>query len=139
MVPFVGELFDEIPGRSQLSVLPGASEFFLLSRKTEDLCRYCSHEGPIAYIETEFFGGKGRQSAVAWARNRVAFGPESVSLEDRAGSADWQSAPINRALRLFGVRCEKDEDEYDALGLGAIRDIEDWFEDLQTEEDDRSE
>jgi hypothetical protein len=75
-----------------------------------------SRGGVVAQIETEYFGGLGGQSATAWRDGRVVFGP-----------AKGESGPINGALKLLGVRCTN-TDEFDAVGLGRVRQTEDWIQ-----------
>ncbi len=64
-----------------------------------------------AYVETDYFGGAGEQGAIAARDGSVAFGP-------RHG----EHGPINAALKILGVRKQKDLDEFDTLGLRLFRD-----------------
>ncbi len=64
-----------------------------------------------AYVETDYFGGMGEQSAVVARDGGIVFGPRHA-----------EHGPINAALRILGVRKERDLDEYDTLGLGLYRD-----------------
>jgi hypothetical protein len=70
---------------------------------------------PVAYIEAEFFGGTGGQSAVAWSGGSRVLGPLHA-----------QEA-INETLRFLGVRADGARDEFDAVGLGRYRDTADWI------------
>src|SRR5581483_12196107 len=63
---------------------------------------------PIAWIETDYFGGFGTKSAILWKdgkkkRFREAFGG------------------IDKAMHELGVVCKGDKDEFDTLGLGRHR------------------
>ncbi len=72
--------------------------------------------GALAYVETDYFGGTGGQSAMAFAN-----GDEAVPLQkSRAGGA------INAALRAIGVAKDADKDEFDTIGLGERRRMEDY-------------
>jgi hypothetical protein len=75
----------------------------------------------IAYVETDYFGGRGNQSAVVWRDGAIQFGPmrtgDGTSLLDGA---------INRALRELGVVRGRATDEFAAIGLNLYRDNEDW-------------
>ncbi|MEM9861578.1 MAG: hypothetical protein AAF938_08190 [Myxococcota bacterium] len=63
------------------------------------LCLLSEH-APVAYIETEYFGGAGTQSAAAYLDGEEAFAEGGVE----AGH------PINRALQMIGVhRAGSDE------------------------------
>jgi hypothetical protein len=97
----------------RIFVEPGSyhSEFIYLSNALLSLLLELSKEQAIAYIETDYFGGIGNQSAVLAQNGRVVFGPARGP-----GS-------INRTLQMMGVvRTEPDLDEFDAVGLGWLRD-----------------
>jgi hypothetical protein len=89
-----------------------------LSRQLIDLLRRTSHQGPLIYFETEYFGGMGGQGAAVFQDGEVTFGPQ------------WgQIGTINQALRLLGVRVEPPaDDEFDTVGLGRYRRTERWLE-----------
>ncbi|HVJ81804.1 MAG TPA: hypothetical protein VNC50_12125 [Planctomycetia bacterium] len=87
-----------------------------------------SNRFPIAYIETDYFGGRGVQAAIVWSKGTVIFGaaatPDFTSFEKprppQAGGA------INQALRRLGVARRPSLDEFDTLGLGRHRDNAAW-------------
>lgn len=82
---------------------------------------------PIAYIETEYFGGVGTQSAALWDAGKLTIGPLSfgpVSNLPVGPRLDW---PINKVLRGLGVNHGAQIDEFAALGLGRYRSNEDWL------------
>ena len=68
---------------------------------------------PIAFVETEYFGGTGGQGAVVFKDGVPIYGPE------------WDEiGPINRALALLGVETSPlATDEFDTVGLGSLRSI----------------
>lgn len=68
-----------------------------------------SMHGPVAYIETEYFGGAGTQVATAFDR-RVRI---------------LECGSVNEALRAIGVRAAPGRDEWDTLGLSAHRGMPD--------------
>jgi hypothetical protein len=70
----------------------------------------------IAYVEAEFFGGQGGQSAAVWKEGKLVFGPVVSEYA------------INEALKLLGVVKDDAHDEFDAIELGMHRDTEDWIE-----------
>ena len=72
--------------------------------------------GKFAYVEAEFFGGVGGQSAAIWNEGEVVFGPV---VSEHA---------INDALKLLGVVKGEAQDEFDAIKLGAYRNTEDWIQ-----------
>lgn len=73
--------------------------------------------GALAYVETEYFGGTGGQSAMAFVDGHEAMAPQ----RSRGGGGT-----INQALRAIGVRREGDKDEFDVIGLGERRSMEDY-------------
>lgn len=72
--------------------------------------------GALAYVETEYFGGTGGQSAMAYVDGRVKMEP---------ARAEW-AGPINQALRRIGVVPEGEKDAFDTIGLGERRTMEDY-------------
>ena len=71
--------------------------------------------GAVCYLEAEYFGGHGDQTATVWQNGICTLGPIT---EDHA---------FNKALRLIGVRCFDGKDEFDSLGLGKHRSDEEWL------------
>lgn len=73
-------------------------------------------KSPVAYIETEYFGGHGEQTAVFWVGGKIQyFGQNSYG-------------PINHALRTLGVKATADLDEFDTVGLARYRSNRDFQE-----------
>ena len=81
-----------------------------------------SQHGPVAWVETDYFGGNGSQSAAAWVGGEAVVGPSKSGAE--TGPPD---GAINLALRCIGVTCGEGGDEFDAIGLGWYRDNEEWM------------
>jgi hypothetical protein len=73
--------------------------------------------GGLAYVETEYFGGTGGQSAMAFADGREAMAPQRA----RGGGG-----AINQALRAIGVKRSVADDEFDTVGLGERRSMDDY-------------
>ncbi|MEU3625813.1 hypothetical protein BS329_19210 [Amycolatopsis coloradensis] len=63
LLPMTDALFDAVT----IAGAPRPSGF----RKLAD----CSTDGPVAYIEAEYFGGAGSQNAQVWDGRHVALGP----------------------------------------------------------------
>src|SRR5262249_8022642 len=64
-------LHDEIMAAEQSTAPDPIPQFERLSASVEAALREASVSGPLAYIETDYFGGCGTQSAVAWDRGGV--------------------------------------------------------------------
>ena len=71
---------------------------------------------PVAYVETDYFGGFGEQNATVWRE-----GKKKTYKRKMFG-------PIDQALADIGVQSSPTEDEFDALGLGNHRTNDDWLE-----------
>ena len=111
MIPVTDDLYDEFADGGEVD------RFYKLSPGIENWAKRISDSAPIAYVEAEFFGGTGGQSAIAWSQGSSVLGP-----------VHSQHA-INEVLRFFGVRVEKAHDEFDAIGLGRHRGTVDWIAD----------
>jgi hypothetical protein len=91
--------------------------FRLLTEAFHSLLRDLSRFGPLAYVETEYFGGVGGQGALVYSSREVLMGPQ------------WQdSGPVNQALKLVGVKRRLFGDEFSALGLDQYRSNDDLTE-----------
>jgi hypothetical protein len=112
-----------------------AKPFEHLEQLTERLAQWAgaqSRRFPLAYVETDYFGGDGGQAAVAWSGGEVVFGP--LRTMDRPEGGKFVPTPllegaINRAVRHLGVERGDARDEFDALGLGRHRSNEAWLAD----------
>jgi len=80
-----------------------------------------SHGSAVAYLETEYFGGVGEQSAVLWKDGRLVLGP--LTLESAGGKRPRSLWPINAILRGLGVNSAGTQyaDEFEAFGLAQYR------------------
>ena len=91
--------------------------FMLLTDGFHELLLDLSRFGPLAYIETEYFGGNGGQGAVVYSGREVVMKPE------------WShSGPVNRALKLIGVKRGLVGDRFSALDLGKNRSNDDLID-----------
>ncbi len=73
--------------------------------------------GGLAYVETEYFGGTGEQSAMAYVDGREVMAPQ----RSRGGGG-----PINQSLRAIGATRSEANDEFDTVGLGLHRSMDDY-------------
>jgi hypothetical protein len=119
IVPITDETFDALRARFPNVEDPSAPEFYKLSGPIMIVARQLSVFGPVAYIETDYFGGTGSQSAMVWSQGEITMPPTQSD-----------GGPINRALRLLGVRAGLTQDEFDAVGLGRNRSNDQWLEDF---------
>ncbi|NOT41812.1 MAG: hypothetical protein HOP13_15125 [Alphaproteobacteria bacterium] len=109
LVPVSDDAFDAVVAREGPSDSVGP-EFWRLTETLMELARECSVHGPIAYAETDYFGGVGVQSAAAWIQGKLALPPTT-----------HPAGPINAALHTIGLERANGLDEFDTLGLGLVR------------------
>jgi hypothetical protein len=96
----------------------GAEGLQHLSTRLVEELRRSSHEGPLIYFETEYFGGTGGQGAVVFRDGELVFGPNWAAI-----------GPINHALKLIGITVEAPaRDEFETVGLHRHRRTEAWLE-----------
>jgi hypothetical protein len=94
--------------------LPGGFDRFLADR---------SQDGPIAYVEADYFGGTGEQRAAVWDAGALVFGPLHLPEYEPFPA---EGSPVSQALRRLGVEAGEAFDEFDAAGLQAHRQTEEW-------------
>ena len=109
LIPVGDDAFDTVVAREGMSELAGP-EFWRLTEVLMELARECSVHGPIAYGETDYFGGAGVQGAAAWLAGKLALPPTTHT-----------AGPINAALHTIGLERANGLDEFDTLGLGQVR------------------
>jgi hypothetical protein len=80
-----------------------------------------SRRAPVAYIATAYFGGNGKQDALAWERGILRFSPTTPDYD-----RPWPHTPISQALRTIGVVADEGLDEFDTVGLGKHRETHRW-------------
>lgn len=77
-----------------------------------------SIHSPVAYIETDYFGGIGEQGAAAYKSGLCIYGPISN-----------ESTAISEALKILGVKKKTISiDEFDTIELHRHRENDDWIE-----------
>ena len=123
VVPFNEDLEDDV------QQLQGTGDWLQtgprLSTGTMAFADRASQGASLGYLETEYFGGIGEQSAVLWQNGVLTLGPLSMS-NDSSGAVGRRPRslwPVNAVLRGLGVRSAGHDDEFDALGLGAYRSL----------------
>ncbi len=95
-----------------------------LSKEVIRLGEKISSKGPVAYFETNYWGGLGSQSVIVWKEGKIIFGPTTTSTE--VLSRHYLEGAVNQALRLIGVVRAENHDEFDTVGLAEERTISDW-------------
>lgn len=116
LIPYTEEFYDEL---NQFEKSADFEGFYLLNEKLFNYLLSKSVVDPVAYIEADYFGGVGQQSA-------IMVGDEKVILDVRAGDSEY--GPVNLVLKEFGIIRESNLDEWDTVGLLRYRDTDDWLE-----------
>jgi hypothetical protein len=125
--------FGLLPLTEELAGPNGPWPFEQLHRLTLVLADWAvlqSRHFPLAYIETNYFGGVGTQAAIVWRDGVAAFGPELSEtkwVDGKFVSPSYLDKAINRSLRLLGMFRGEVVDEFDAVGLGRHRSDDDWI------------
>jgi hypothetical protein len=89
------------------------------------LVEACSTMGPAAYLEADYLGSHGHQTAAVWRAGALVLGPLLLGRREEFSTA---TAPISVALRALGVLAEGRRDEFVLVGLGRHRRTVDWIE-----------
>jgi hypothetical protein len=121
LLPLTDALFDAIT----ITDAPRLSGFWKMPAGFDRELAACSTDGPVAYVEAEYFGGTGSQNAQVWDGGHVVLGPLHLP-EKQATPPD--GSPISQALRRLGVDKGNHHDEFDAVGLNRHRDTDDWLD-----------
>ena len=111
LIPITGELLHEVGASGE------SGQFYKFTLPIAGWLRAISASAPAAYIEAEFFGGVGGQSATVWPHGEQLLGPTH------------NSDAINIALRLIGVQRGTSRDEFEAVGLPRHRHTNGWLAD----------
>jgi hypothetical protein len=122
LIPVTEDLYDAVTDGSGEKVMG----FWFLPGGFDATLAEWSKQGPVSYVEAEYFGGRGVQSAAVWADGQVVLGP----LHQPEGEAHAeQGSPISQALRHLGVQKGDGHDEFDTAGLNRYRDVDHWGSD----------
>lgn len=121
---------DAVPGgapgaaRDRTDLLTGReSGFAVLTEGVAALVAAGSVRGTLAYVEADYLGPDGRQSAAVWRAGMLVWGPMLLGCRE---PFDSRTAPISIALRDLGVVAAGQRDEFVVAGLGRLRRTADW-------------
>jgi hypothetical protein len=95
LLPMTDALFDAVT----VAGAPQLDGFWKAPAGFDRAMATCSANGPVAYVEAEYFGGTGEQSAVLWDAGQVVLG--RLHRAERA-SIPAVGTPISQALRRLG-------------------------------------
>ncbi len=89
----------------------------------------------VLYLETNYFGGAGSQSAALFANGQVIWRESETFLAAVSSRKSWfrrattptqkpQNYPINKGLAALGVSRSSGSDEFNSVDLGRFRSLE---------------
>lgn len=117
LVPVMSGTLDALGSAEASGISEGS--FRKLTRGAEEWLETASLAGPIAYIETDYFGGVGTQAAAVWDWGRLRWGPQTGDI-----------GPVNEALHSLGVpRVGAGHDAFERVGLQLHRSNDRWRDD----------
>ncbi|SCG78489.1 hypothetical protein GA0070609_5605 [Micromonospora echinaurantiaca] len=127
LLPVTPQLVAELTGAlPDFSVADRDAEHpfhLVLSPALSEVLARWSRQGPVAYLEAEFFGGAGYQSAAVWLGGTLSWGPRLDTVFD-GPRAEW---PLNAALLRLGAEPGAWIDPFAELGLHVERSAEGWL------------
>lgn len=116
IIPFTQNFYDEV---NQYSESNHFDKFEYLNERLFNFLSQKSLIEPIAYVEADYFGGTGGQSAIMFEKSKIII---DIRYTDTGYGA------INSVLKEFGISKENNNDEWDTVGLLRHRKTEDWLE-----------
>ncbi|SNX66623.1 hypothetical protein SAMN06272735_8520 [Streptomyces sp. TLI_55] len=127
LVPVTTQLLGETAGLTDQDGAGPGRPSTVTSPAFEQTLSYWSRGGPIAYVEADFHGGDGYQTAAVWRNGAKAWGP-AHTWDFTGPREDW---PINAALALLDVVASSSErvsyhDLFLEVGLGWEQDMDGW-------------
>jgi hypothetical protein len=122
LIPVTEDLVFELDGQG-IRVSPETG-FWHLSIGLQRLLVTASARGPIAYLEADYFGREGRQTAAVWNSGVTVYGPRILGRNEAFPAGG--NSPICGALRQLGVVAVGHRDEFVVAGLGRYRRTVDW-------------
>ena len=122
LVPVTDDLVLELDGTgTRISIETG---FWQLSVGVHRLLITGSVRGRIAYLEADYIGREGRQTAAVWQSGETIYGPKILGRNEPFPAGG--NSPICGALRALGVIAAGHRDEFVVTGLGRFRRTVDW-------------
>ena len=128
IIPVTDELIEDIDELSGKEATFPFDEFEKLNSNLISLLK--SYNSQLAYIETEYWGGTGCQSAVIIDGNLNSIKPlktesEWDNLKDKHLHTPIGVWAINSVLKTLGIKITNQQDEFDEIRLGLFRSNED--------------
>ena len=124
MLFLTNSLFDAITGSANETSTQSEDGFQLLTHPVKLILEeYSQNNGKIAYIETDYHGGTGSQSAVLFENGRKTICKVLDDSSSEPAPANLSEWAINSVLIALGVR--KSRDEFESINLDDYRSMPD--------------
>lgn len=129
MVFLKDDLYDDIDELIHSNLEIDYDKFFrYFSPSIYELMRQVSHNGKLAYIETDYIGGIGSQSAILFENEIIKIKPHKTESFWDEKSNNYIHKPegdkaINIVLNELGIYKVNGKDEFDSIGLANYRRI----------------
>lgn len=130
MIFLTNELYDDVVELADSILDIDFSMFFdYLSPSIYELLLQESRSGKLVYIETDYFGGVGRQSAILFEKGVIKIQPHKTETCWDEKTYSFYHKPegdkaINIVLKELGVYKDDGKDEFDSIGLGNYRNMD---------------
>ncbi|GAA1276966.1 hypothetical protein GCM10009609_45060 [Pseudonocardia aurantiaca] len=105
---------------------PPETGFRALTAGLYGALRVASMAAPIAYLEADYMGRDGWQTAAVWSEGVIVYGPEYLHPTEPFPPSG--ESPAAEALRRLGAMRDGRDDEFVAVGLGRYRNTAAWHE-----------
>lgn len=106
-----------------------------LTKETRKILKELSFKGKCAYIETNYFGGPGKQMSEAWFNGERIIGPllsfDGIENPKIPSEAVLVEDSINKTLKTIGVYRHEGKDEFDSVRLGWYRSNDEIIEEYK--------
>jgi hypothetical protein len=126
MIPLTARLLDDMEKLVSSARHPRGEKSGLLPAALSSVLEKVTQDCSLGYIETDYFGGVGSQTAALWRNGRLVLGPllRETHWDAESGQhIDSGPAAINDVLVQLGVKRGRSVDEFDALGLSKYRSV----------------
>lgn len=126
LIPLKTELLEDITELVNNQGENQYTEFEYLNASLDELLMSESHRRQLAYLETDYFGGVGTQSAILYKNQAIGLGPLKTEIRWNSELMSCEILPegkqaINQVLERIGVRQVGEKDEFDSIELGFCR------------------
>ena len=127
IIPLTNKLYDQISNEDDFDTKEVYEGFIYLNSSIENYLKKLSINGLIGYIETEYFGGTGTQSAILYGDKEIKIGPLITETKWDSNLETYKIKPkgrraINLVLKELGVVKEINKfDEFESIGLNELR------------------